>query len=133
MKNLLSSIWWEKNSTSRCSPLINTIKAPILSSNGVSVNGSVGDSVDGGRYRYVFSNMFIVIINCESGIPELQKPSHVILRPALTLSRSNCLSYEFSSRSRSAAAFFSLLPLMGASNKLSDGTSTVVVTFQEAA
>ena len=53
MNNLLYSIWQEKNSTAKCSPLINPIKSPVLSSNGVSVNGSVGDSVDSGSYRYV--------------------------------------------------------------------------------
>ena len=73
MKNLLSSIWQEKNSTARCSPLINTIKSPILSSNGVSVNGGVGDIIDGGSYRYVLRNRLIVVIDCESGIPELHK------------------------------------------------------------
>ena len=62
-----------ENSTVRYSPLINTIKPPIFSSNGVSVNGTVGDSVDGGRYRYVLRNSFIVVIDCESGIPGIQK------------------------------------------------------------
>ena len=62
-----------ENYTARCSPLINTIKAPILSSNGVSVNDSVVNSVDGGSYRYVLRNRFIVVINCESGITEIQK------------------------------------------------------------
>ena len=73
MKNLLSSFWQGINYTTRFSPLINTIKAPILISNGVSVNGSVGDIVDGGSYRYILRNRFIVIIDCESGIYELLK------------------------------------------------------------
>ena len=72
MKNMLSSIWREKNSTARCSPLINTIKAPILIINCVSVNGSVSDIVDGGRYRYVLRNRFVFVIDCEYGIPEIQ-------------------------------------------------------------
>ena len=42
-----------------------------------------------------------------------KKLSRVIFRPALTLSGSNCLSYEFSSRSRSDALLLSLLPQMG--------------------
>ena len=80
MKNLLYSIWREKNSTTRCSPLINATKAPILSSNGVSVNGSFGNIVEGGSYRYVLRNRFIVVIDCESGIPELQNivRSHIL-------------------------------------------------------
>ena len=73
----LSSIWKEKNSTARCSPLINAIKASILVRNGFYVNGSVGDSVDGGRYSYVLRNRFIVVIDFKSGIPELQKNCHV--------------------------------------------------------
>ena len=73
MKNLFSSIWQEKNSTARCSPLINTIKAPILSRNGASFNCSIGNSVDGGNYRYVLRNRLIVVNDWESGIPELQK------------------------------------------------------------
>ena len=46
---------------------------PVLSSNGVFVNVSVGDSVDGGSYRYFLRNRFIVVIDCESGIPEFRK------------------------------------------------------------
>ena len=49
------------------------IKTPILSSNGVSVNVIVGNIVDGGSYRYVLRNRFIVVVDCESGIPELRK------------------------------------------------------------
>ena len=71
MKNLLSSIWREKKSTARCSPLINTIKAPILSSNGISANVSIGDSVGGGNYRYVLRNRLFVVINYESVTSEL--------------------------------------------------------------
>ena len=71
MKNLLSSIRREKNSTARSSPLINNIKAPILSSNGVSVNRSFGDSVNDGSYSYILRNRFIVATDCKSVISEL--------------------------------------------------------------
>ena len=73
MKNMLSSILQEKNSTARCSPLINTIKAPILSSNGFSVNVSGSVIIDSGSYRYVIMDRFIFVIDCKSGIPELQR------------------------------------------------------------
>ena len=73
MKNLLSLIWREKNSTTRCSTLINTIKSPTLISNRVSVKSSVGDSVDGVRYMYVIKNRLIFVIDYESNIPELRK------------------------------------------------------------
>ena len=53
--------------------MTNTIKAPILSSNGVSDNVSVGNSVNYSSYRYVLRNRFIVVIDCESGIPEILK------------------------------------------------------------
>ena len=99
MKNTLSSILREKNSTAICSPLINTIKAPILSSNGVSVNGSFGNSVEGGSYRYVLRNRFIVVIDCKYAFLSSQKLSRVIFHPALTLSGSNRISSEFSSHS----------------------------------
>ena len=77
---MLSSIWREKNPTTRCSPLINTIKIPILSINRVYSNGSVGDSVDEGSSTYVLRNMFIVVIDRESGTPELRK---IVLVPWL--------------------------------------------------
>ena len=48
-------------------------QAPILSSNGVFVNGSVVESVDGGSYRYFLRNRFIVVIDCESVIPEFRR------------------------------------------------------------
>ena len=122
-----------ENSTARCSPLINTIKYSIIGSNGFSVNGSAGDIVDGGSYRHILRNWFIVVIDSKSGITELQKLSRVIFCPSLTLSGSNFLSSEFSSHSHSAAALLLSLPRMGDSNKLSGGPSAVMVTFREAA
>ena len=53
-------------------PPINNIKAPILRRNGVSNNESSDNSVNGGSCRYVLSNGFIVVIDCEYGIPESQ-------------------------------------------------------------
>ena len=69
------------------------------------------------------------------GLLSSKKSSRVILCPAMTPRRRNCLSSEFSlppsSRSRSVAALLSLLHQMGASKKLSGGTSSVMVKFWE--